>query len=106
MDKRLPSPGPGQVENRPDLDLEGSGKGGFTGGLCPLEALFLSVGFGVCRLGYNNGFCFAYGVHMESGFFRSENYRKSGYFRRLAPCELGKPTEGHWMVPPKPAASK
>jgi hypothetical protein len=30
MDKRFPSPGPGQVENRPDLGLERSGKGGFT----------------------------------------------------------------------------
>jgi hypothetical protein len=50
MDKGLPSPGPGQVENRPDLGLEGSGKGGFTGGFCPLEACFLSVGFGVCPL--------------------------------------------------------
>jgi hypothetical protein len=41
MDKRAPSPGPGQVENRQDLELEGSGKGGFTGVVCPLEARFL-----------------------------------------------------------------
>ena len=44
MDKRFPSPGPGQVVNRPDLEREGSGKGGFTFGFCPLEArLLLSV---------------------------------------------------------------
>ena len=28
--------------------------------------------------------------------------RKSGYFRRLAPCELGKPTGGHWGCYPSP----
>ena len=44
MGKRFPSPGPGQVENRLDLGLERSGKGGFTNGFCPLEAHFLSVG--------------------------------------------------------------
>ena len=47
MDKKFPSPGTGQVENGPNLELERSGKGGFTGGFCPLEAQFLSVGFGV-----------------------------------------------------------
>jgi hypothetical protein len=50
MDKRFPSPGTGLVENRPDLGLERSGKGGFTNGFCPLEAYFLSAGFGVCPL--------------------------------------------------------
>ena len=49
MDKRFPSPGPGQVENRPDLDLERSGKGGFTGGFWPLEALFCPLALAFVR---------------------------------------------------------
>jgi hypothetical protein len=44
MDKRFPSLGPGQVENRPDLEPERSGKGGFTGGFFPLEARLSRLG--------------------------------------------------------------
>jgi len=43
MDKRFPSPGPGQVENCPDSEHEGSVKGGFTGGFCPITLTQLAT---------------------------------------------------------------